>query len=458
VPRVSGQSFRCKPVKRRYAFEHGEVPREETEYMKVVYAATHGVPSPKQCEGGQTYERIFGAGSSALELFLLKRRLMGPCWITIRKPTQVTNAVSWCKVEMAVTSPKDVSRVVNAAGPGAVSKNTSHVTLSDCGPPPPLTSMSISMKTAVNPATHLHEIIMLSGVVHHRIDCEADSEVTNGAHQSRFTFVRQLGASCGSDYTAAFPHDLKRVAAEKKVHALSSERELLSLFYARLQQEDPDIITSHNLLGFEAEVLFKRSIYLKLPNWSLLGRLRKSKPPKDSNGRDFGAGRILCDTYKAAKEFLRETTYSLTHLAASQLKAVRVEVDPIDVPKYFSTTADIMNLAHANMVDACLVQGLMLKLQVIPLTKQLTNLSGNLWSRTVRGARAERIEYLLLHEFHSLKYVLPEKKAFGDSNGPAGKRTVRRYLRANACCCVACTTIDHHRLVRFSTDPQSDTV
>ena len=47
----------------------------------------------------------------------------------------------------------------------------------------------------------------------------------------------------------------------------------------------------------------------------------------------------------------------------------------------------------------------MLKLQVIPLTKQLTNLSGNLWSRTRRGARAERIEYLLLHEFHTMKYI-----------------------------------------------------
>ena len=39
---------------------------------------------------------------------------------------------------------------------------------------------------------------------------------------------------------------------------------------------------------------------------------------------------------------------------------------------------------------------------MIPLTKQLTNLSGNLWSRTIRGARAERIEYLLLHEFHDI--------------------------------------------------------
>ena len=410
MPRVSGQSFRCKPVKRRYAFEHGEVPRDETEYMKVVYSATHGTPSPAQCAGGKSYERIFGAGSSALELFLLKRRLMGPCWITIRKPSQVTNAMSWCKVEMAVSSPKDVTKVVNAgAGPGAVSKNTSHVTLADCGSPPTLTSLSISMKTAVNPVTHLHEIIMLSGVVHHKIDSEADSEAANGVHQSRFTFVRQLGVSCGGDYPAAFPHDLKRTAAERKVHALSNERELLSLFFARLQQEDPDIITSHNLFGFEADVLLARALYNKLPNWSLLGRLRRSKPPKSANDRDFGAGRILCDTYKAAKEFLRETTYSLTHLAASQLKCNRTEVDPIDVPKYFSTTADILNLAQACMVDACLVQGLMLKLQVIPLTKQLTNLSGNLWSRTIRGARAERIEYLLLHEFHSLKYVLPER-------------------------------------------------
>lgn len=331
--------------------------------MKVVYSATHGVPSAAQCNGGKTYERIFGAGSSALELFLLKRKLMGPCWITIRKPKLNPNVVSWCKVEIAVESPKDVVRVA----PGAASSmghGAAQVTLADCGPTPHLTCMSISMKTAVNPVTHLHEIIMLSGVVHSKIDCEADSEVANGANQSRFTLIRQLGVSCGGSYPSAFPHDLKRIAAEKRVRAVTNERELLSLFFSRLQQEDPDIISSHNLLGFECDVLLARAVANKLPNWSLLGRLRKSKPPRSINEKDCAAGRILCDTYKAAKEFLRETTYSLTHLAASQLKCNRTEVDPIDVPKYFSSSQDIMNLASANMFDATLVQGLMLKLQV----------------------------------------------------------------------------------------------
>ena len=56
-------------------------------------------------------------------------------------------------------------------------------------------------------------------------------------------------------------------------------------------------------------------------------------------------------------------------------------------------------LAGAEL-DAKLSLGLMFKLQVLPLTKQLTNVAGNSWSRSLKGARAERIEYLLMHEFH----------------------------------------------------------
>jgi DNA polymerase alpha subunit A len=54
----------------------------------------------------------------------------------------------------------------------------------------------------------------------------------------------------------------------------------------------------------------------------------------------------------------------------------------------------------------------MFKLQVLPLTKQLTNLAGNLWQKSLFSQRAERIEYLLLHEFHNLKYIVPDKAGY----------------------------------------------
>ena len=35
IPKGSGTGFKCKVVKRKYAFDDVEIPREETEYLKV---------------------------------------------------------------------------------------------------------------------------------------------------------------------------------------------------------------------------------------------------------------------------------------------------------------------------------------------------------------------------------------------------------------------------------------
>lgn len=406
IPRSEGSAFRCKKVRRKYAFEHKDIPREETEYLKVVYSARYSVPSTAQCNGTQCIERIFGTTSSALELFILKRQLLGPCWITIRNPKTISDPISWCKIELGIENPKYVTKCKD---PPAV---------------PPLAAMCISLKTAVNPVTHTHEVIAISCLTHTSIDIEADTEMTPKCFR-RFTLVRPLGPSCGVAYTQTFPHDLQAelLRAGGTISTLPNERALLNTFFQRLGVEDPDILASHNLFGFEFDVIINRAVAHKLAgnSWSKLGRLRRSMIPKSISDRDFCAGRVLCDTYKSAKEFLRETTYSLSHLAYSQLGSDRKEVDPVDVPKYFSCSLDIIKLLLHTVNDAWLVMKLMIKLQVIPLTKQLTNYSGNLWSRTMRGARAERIEYLLLHEFHTAKYVLPEKKPMENNKKNASK-------------------------------------
>jgi DNA polymerase alpha subunit A len=54
----------------------------------------------------------------------------------------------------------------------------------------------------------------------------------------------------------------------------------------------------------------------------------------------------------------------------------------------------------------------MLHLNILPLTKQLTNIAGNLWFRSLQNARAERNEMFLMHEFRGKKYLCPDKKTF----------------------------------------------
>ena len=149
-------------------------------------------------------------------------------------------------------------------------------------------------------------------------------------HLKRFTYIRPLGLTCGNSYPAQFPHDLsqeiKKINAQNVLQVLPNERTLLSAFFARVQSYDPDLFASHNLFGFEFDVLLSRATANKLSDWSRLGRLRRTKIPKNIMDKDITCGRILCDTYKAAKEFLRETSYSLTSLSLSQLGIDRTEV------------------------------------------------------------------------------------------------------------------------------------
>eukprot|EP00959_Pyramimonas_sp_CCMP1952_P345465 7234501-Pyramimonas_sp.AAC.1 len=74
----------------------------------------------------------------------------------------------------------------------------------------------------------------------------------------------------------------------------------------------------HNIGGFDLDVLLHRLKECKVPHWSRVGRLRRNKMPNlGGGGNTFGggagngalsaiAGRLLCDTYLSAREFVRE--------------------------------------------------------------------------------------------------------------------------------------------------------
>lgn len=64
---------------------------------------------------------------------------------------------------------------------------------------------------------------------------------------------------------------------------------------------------------------------------------------------------------------------------------------------------------------------------VLPLTRNLSHLSGSVWNKTLAGQRAQRIEMLLLHEFHKRKFLLPDKMSQREKDRLAKVRRDPRY-------------------------------
>ena len=79
-----------------------------------------------------------------------------------------------------------------------------------------------------------------------------------------------------------------------------------------------------------------------------------------------------------------------------------MDVDQAQVAAKFEETQSLLEVVRSCENDAFLSLQLMFKMMVLPLTKQLTNLAGNLWTKSLQGKRAERIEYYFTPAYFTL--------------------------------------------------------
>jgi len=428
VPKIAGASWAGKVVKREYAFDDPEVPRAKTSYMKVVYDAKYPSPDEAICrDGGDCVAKILNGKASTLETFMLKRKLIGPCWLRINDPSPGQRNVSWCALELQVGSPKQVKRLDYAVPTGTPPR-----------PAPSVVSVTLKLKTVVNPKTTKNEIVSVSAICHKRVllDTSTDQSPQLMTQVSLIRPIHLDDVSSNRQGMAKFPRDIDKEISAKmpQLKKMPNERALLSYLVTQIGNWDPDVLVGHHAWGHGIQVLLSRCVEHKVRMWSKFGRQRRTELPNKSHfatGKDWAiaeaiSGRLLCDTYLSAQEHLNETTYSLTNLSKTQLKTTRHEIEPMDTPQYFHKSETIVALARHTLNDAQLVQRLMFKLQILPLTKQITNIAGNLWSQTMKGNRAGRTEYLLLHEFHRLKFLVPEKHKGKRDN--ASKNQVCRWV------------------------------
>ncbi|EKV09593.1 DNA polymerase [Penicillium digitatum] len=387
---------KMKPCERKYAFEIPGVPKE-AEYLKLLYPYDKAA-LPMETKG-ETFSNVFGTNTSLFEQFVLWKNIMGPCWLRVDQAdfAAVTNA-SWCKFECRAAKPALISLVPDSENLDA----------------PPLTLMSLSFRTQLNAKENKQEILIASARVYEDVSL-TDNTPPEKLPCKTFTVMRPAGASYPMHFEAEARSQRGTVILEK------SEQFLLSKFLAMFEKMDPDVVMGHQLQDVDLGILLSRMREKKTPGWHRIGRLRRGDWPKNFNKggnffaeRQLIAGRLMCDVANDMGKSLMTKcqSWSLTEMCQLYLGQgnVRQELDAEAALKTWATTKEgLMNFVNHCDTDTYFIAALVLRLQMLPLTKVLTNTAGNSWARTLSGTRAERNEYILLHEFHRNKYICPDK-------------------------------------------------
>ncbi|WVR04263.1 hypothetical protein IAU60_001263 [Kwoniella sp. DSM 27419] len=394
VRRKAGvEEWAAKFVQRKYAFEDKGVEKGESEWMKVAYKFSE--PEIPMGITGQTFSHVFGTNTTPFELLVIKRKIMGPCWLRIEDATLSKSSASWCKIEFTVDDPKKVNPF----------PETDHSAPKDT---PPLTFMSISLRTIVNHRENKTELLCATTRTWEGFNLD-DPTPPDQLRSSLSTIIRPI---------EKFPPGLETRGKTDRspFQTVKAERALLNSLLATIQRHDPDVLVGHNFLGNSFEALLYRMKELKADHWSRIGRFRRKAFNISKAGSNVRllAGRLVADlSSDAAKGMIASTTWSLTEMCGTHLKIQREDIDPEDTHSYFDHTLSspdrLIKFIRLCEVDAFLQMALAARVQMLPLTKQLTNLAGNSWNLTLNGGRAVRNEFILLHEFHRLKYVCPDK-------------------------------------------------
>lgn len=396
MSRLKVGMHKIKPCTRKYAFELPDIPKE-AEYLKLLYP--YDKPALPMETKGETFSHVFGTNTSLFEQFVLWRNVMGPCWLKIEDAdfTAVSNA-SWCKFECQVARPACITPV----------PDTENLE------PPPLTLMSLAFRTQLNVKENKQEILVASARVYENVSL-TDTTPPEKLPCKTFTVMRPVGSSYPLHFEAETRKQRGTFMLEK------SEQFLLSKFLALFEKMDPDVLMGHQLQEVDLSIFLSRLKEKKTPGWHRIGRLKRGEWPKSFNKgggffaeRHLIAGRLMCDVANDMGKSLmmKCQSWSLTEMCELYLGDgnTRQELDTEAALKTWATSKEgLMNFVNHCDADTYFIAALVLRLQMLSLTKVLTNIAGNSWARTLSGTRAERNEYILLHEFHRNKYICPDK-------------------------------------------------
>ena len=396
--------IKAKPERMKYAFELPGVPKEG-EYLKLLLPfktpKNRHLVMPSELEG-ETFSRVFGTNANIFESFVLQRNINGPCWLEISNGDfNAIQNTSHCQVEVAIESPSFVRPITEKAPP-----------------PPNLTISSIGVQTKLNVKQNKQEVVAVSIATYR--DVPQDAPILNDTQPDDIiTLARPVGS-------VSFPPGLQQLAQKRNfpLKIFPNEKVLLNFLSALIKNQDPDVFVGHRLENVSLDVLVHRMHDLNVTTWSTFGRRNRKQWPerfgRNSTGfnsnlqiREIFQGRLLCDI---ANEMGQSLTMKCQSWDLHDMYDVvcKKKYVPLDInyqnPRYADDPDLIMMLLKD--LDTCvkITAEIAYSIQILSLSKQLTNIAGNAWSHTLSGTRAGRNEFILLHEFKRNGYIVPDKE------------------------------------------------
>ncbi|CAJ0930207.1 unnamed protein product, partial [Mesorhabditis belari] len=384
-------NFKCakESKKRLMNCENDGMPGEKMDVLEVHYSSSYAkIPVDTN---GETFRFVANTTATAMERLLIETEMKGPGWMNIAQFVPATARISHCKYEFTV----DMERMKNIVYLKDQPQQT-----------PPLRMLALTVYTTLN-NNRDNEISMISCRITNK--CNINSTNVNPEQMQRLCFFAPPPG-------VAAPMDIrKRLVAEKLdsfVHQATNEKHLLNMFLSKLKALDVDLIIGHDAVS-KVGKLIERLERLKIPNWHMMGRIRRSIPLKVGSSKtaqwEMTAGRLVLDIKNSAMELVRCKSYDLEDLAENLLKYRMRAVYPNEIPSFFANSDQLLKLIGIACREPTLAVRLANSLNALPLAFQITNVVGGVASRTLMGGRSERNEFHLLHAFYKNDMIPPDK-------------------------------------------------
>lgn len=407
------KNFTCRKVTKKYAFAGDSNVPLVSDYVEVTCPATQPI-LPSNFEG-HTFNRVLNANQSPMERIILDLKLRGPAWMRIVDPVAATQPQTWSRIELVLESPENL----------LVETETANLKK------PYFCVLSLALQTHAHPSqAGRNDIKAISVMVNTTFNLDECLSRNNKA-SGHFLIMTRPHASHQGDFR--LPYDFSAAVKNFKrtrLEMANSERDLLTSFMDKFTNLDPDIVVGHDLLNFDFETLIRQMAINKIGTWSRLGRFKRTTLPSSKKAFPYlFSGRVLCDIKKSAEELMPLRSYDLTTLASTILNRKRIEYNHATLVEAYKTSESLLKMLADTWEDVDSIFSILVELNIIPLALKITNITGNILSRTLAAGRSERNEYLLLHAFHEDNFICPEKlqtkamkgqKVSGDNNEEGG--------------------------------------